>query len=88
MESMELRGDSAGMWLIDSDATQSKTSHRPDYVRTWTLSITATNGEIAMAEGYGNILVDLPNAIPAPEPFRLRDVWYVLGLFWDLLSVL
>jgi hypothetical protein len=54
----------------------------------WALSIiTDANGEIAMAEGHGNILVEFPNAIPTPEPFRLRDVWCVLELFCDLLSV-
>jgi hypothetical protein len=30
-----------------------------------------------MAEGYGDILVDLLNQKSEPEPFLLKDVWYI-----------
>jgi hypothetical protein len=39
-----------------------------------------------MAEGYGDILVDLPRANATPEPL-LKDVWYVPELDCNLLLV-
>jgi hypothetical protein len=68
------------------------TPHRSNYI-TFTrgsLSITVANGETTMAEGYGDILVDLPvkNADAEPESFLLKDVWYVPELDCNLLSVL
>ncbi len=41
-----------------------------------------------MAEGYGDILVDLPTTTASkPESFTLKDVWYVPELDCNLLSV-
>ena len=40
-----------------------------------------------MAEGYGDILVDLPSVSSIPKPFLLKDVWYVPELDCNLLSV-
>jgi transposase InsO family protein len=67
------------------------TPHRSNYI-TFTrgsLSITVANGETTMAEGYGDILVDLPvkNADAEPDSFLLKDVWYVPELDCNLLSV-
>jgi hypothetical protein len=64
------------------------TPHRFNYITftRGTLSITVANGETTMAEGYGDILVDLPGS-STPEPFLLKDVWYVPELDCNLLSV-
>jgi hypothetical protein len=84
-----LERGSAYSWLIDSGATHSMTPYRSNYV-TFTrrsLSITVANGETTMAEGYGNVLVDLPISGSELEQFWLKDVWYVPELDCSLLSV-
>lgn len=65
------------------------TPYRSDYVTLTrgSLSITIANGETTMVESYGNVLVDLPRSGSEPEPFRLKDVWYVPELDCNLLSV-
>jgi hypothetical protein len=52
------------------------TPHRSNYITftRGTLSITVANGETTTAEGYGDILVDLPGLSSTPEPFLLKDV--------------
>ena len=86
----ELGGASVYSWLIDSGATHSMTPYKSNYISFTraSLRVTVANGETTLAEGYGDILVDLPtrNAAP-PVPFLLKDVWYVPNLDCNLLSV-
>jgi hypothetical protein len=85
-----LGGASVYSWLLDSGATHSMTPYKLNYV-TFTrasLMVTVANGETTLAEGYGDILVDLPTRNSAPPvPFLLKDVWYVPKLDCNLLSV-
>jgi len=64
------------------------TPYRSNYITfiRGTLSITIANGETTIAEGYGDILVDLLGS-SISEPFLLKDVWYVPELDYNLLSV-
>jgi GAG-pre-integrase domain len=82
-------GVSAYKWLIDSGAIHSMTPFRFNYISftRGNLTITVANGETTMAEGYGDILVDLPTTSSTPESFVLKDVWYVPELDCNLLSV-
>jgi transposase InsO family protein len=83
-------GALAYSWLMDSGATHSMTPHRSNYISytRGSLLITVANGETTMAEGYGDILVDLPTTTASePESFMLKDVWYVPELDCNLLSV-
>lgn len=59
--------------------------HRSNYVTftRGTLTITVANGETTLAEGYGGILVDILNQKSEPEPFLLKNVWYVPQLDWQ-----
>ena len=52
------------------------------------MKVTVANGDTTTAEGYGDILVDLPTKNSAePTPFLLKDVWYVPNLDYNLLSI-
>lgn len=82
-------GASAYRWLIDSGAIHSMTPYRSNYVTftRGTLNITDANVETTIAERYSDILVDLLNQNSEPEPFLLKDVWYVPERDCNLLSV-
>jgi hypothetical protein len=72
----EFEGVSAYKWLIDLGATHSMTLYRSNYISftRGSLTIIVANGETTIAEGYRDILVDLPTTSFIPKLMVLKNV--------------
>ena len=51
------------------------------------MNVTVANNQTTIAEEYDDILVDISTKSSKPNPFLLKDVWYVPKLDCNLLSV-
>ena len=75
-------------WLADSGATHNMTFNATSFINytRGKLAIRVANKAILMAEGYGDVPLDLIQKDGSTRTIILREVWYVPQLSCNLIS--